>query len=213
MLPHLSHFQAPLRRAAVLTSAVLLSLPAAASLIVSDPVQSNDGWSVTGNGLHFLTACCGTAPTAGSEYMHIQNVGGRVASKTFAGLTLAAGTYTVSFDIGSFNNAPFAEFTAGLTAGGDLLSPLSASTPTPARSTVRTWTLSYEILFGAADLGESLGFKLTAPNSGISRNASFDNLKIDFVAATQPSQVPEPATLALVGLALAGLGLASRRKA
>lgn len=39
---------------------------------ITDPVEDNDGWVVIGNPLHFLSACCGTSPTAGTTYLHIQ---------------------------------------------------------------------------------------------------------------------------------------------
>jgi hypothetical protein len=95
---------------ATLAAGLLAAGAAQAALIVSDAVESNGGWTVTGNGLHFLGACCGISPTAGSEYLHIQNIGGRDASKNFSGSLLQAGTYTVTFDIGNFNNADFALF-------------------------------------------------------------------------------------------------------
>lgn len=209
---HFSHVPA-LFRAIGLAAAVVVSLPASAALIVNDPVESGGGWNVSGNGTHFLLACCGTAPTAGTQYMHIQNIGGRVASKTFSGLSLAAGTYAVSFDMGSFNNAPFAELSSiGLTAGGTLLASSASTTPTPAQSQVLTWTLNYVVSSQDAALGQSLGFSLLAPNSGANRNASFDNLRIDFVAAPT-SGLPEPGMLAMVGLALAAAAVARRRPA
>lgn len=196
-----------------LAAAVMASLPASAALIVNDPVQSNDGWNVSGNTLHFLGACCGTAPTAGTEYLHIQNFGGRVASKTFSGLNLAAGTYVVTFDMGSFNNQPFSILSGiGLTAGGGLLLASAATVPTPAQGQVLTWTVSYEVTLQHVALGQSLGFSLEAPDTGAERNASFDNLRIDFVAAPTPG-VPEPGMLAMVGLALAAAAAARRRPA
>lgn len=189
----------------------LLTVGAAqAALIVSDPVQDNGGWAVQGNGLHFLAACCGTSPTAGNQYMHIQNSGGRDASKSFSGHLLQAGTYTVTFDIGNFGNAPFAFISQiGLTAGGNWLASTSASNPTPADPGIATWTEVYTIAAADNLIGQTLGFRLLAPNDGNNRNASFDNLKIDFVAA--PVNVPEPMSLALAALALCGLGVQRRQ--
>jgi PEP-CTERM motif len=180
-----------------------------ASPLLSDAVEPNSGWVITGNALHFLSACCGIAPTAGSQFMHLQNIGGRLATQSFVGFTLQAGHYDVTFDIGNFSNAPFVAFDAiGMTAGGTLLSAAASSTATPADSTVGTWTLSYDIAAGHAAIGQVLGFRLSTPNSGVDANGSFDNLKIDFVAA---AGVPEPATLMLVAVA-ALAGGASRRR-
>lgn len=66
--------------------------------------------------LSFLTGTvAGITPTAGSDMLHIQNLGGREATKSFSGLTLAVGIYTVTFDIGNFNNEPFATFNISFT--------------------------------------------------------------------------------------------------
>ena len=94
--------------AAVLLGIGLMAAGETQAFVIIDPVEDNDGWVVTGNTLHFIPACCGTSPTAGLTYLHIQNlgipIGGRDASKSFPGNTLVAGGYTVTFDIGDFKS-------------------------------------------------------------------------------------------------------------
>ncbi len=68
--------------------------------------------------------------------MHFNNAGGGNGTNfiTFAGTPLAVGDYTVTIDVGNFNNAPFPTFDRvldiGMTAGGTLLTPTSSNTPT-----------------------------------------------------------------------------------
>ena len=193
------------------TLSLLVSLSlldqAHSAIIVSDPVKVNDGWSLTGNPFEFLTAQSGISPTAGSSFMHIQNAGGREGTKAFTGLAIAPGTYVVTFDIGNFNNRPFAvinDFLTGVTAGGVVLTPVSSASPTPPDGGILAWTRTYNIGDSDPSVGATLGFRVSAPNTGLDQNASFDNLLISY-------SVPEPSTLALLSLGASWMIFRRRR--
>jgi hypothetical protein len=59
--------------------------------------------------------------------------------------------------------------------------------------------------FGIGNEGGGLGVRI---GSGLSDNFAFHVFAVKAIS----NEVPEPATLAMVGLGLAGLGLARRRK-
>ena len=195
---------------AILSSLLGLTLAnfASAGVIVSDPVENNGTWTVTGNPTPFLTGTvAGISPTAETDVIHVQNVGGRLATKSFTGITLAPGTYTISFDIGNYNNAPFANFDislTGLTVNGTVLTPSASSSATPASGAILSWTRTYNITPVDANLGATVGFQLSAPNTGATQNASFDNLVIAYV--------PEPTTGFLLGTGAIFLGAIALRR-
>jgi hypothetical protein len=191
---------------------LIIALMAAGDLeavvIVTDPVEDDGSWTVTGNSLHFLGVTAGISPTAGSVLMHLQNVGGREGTKSFTGNIVAAGSYTVTIDIGNFNNSPFADFNlalTGLTANGTVLTPTTSDSTVPPDGGILTWTRTYDI--GPADpsIGDTLGFRISLPNSGVNQNASFDNLTVSYV-------VPEPSTAAFLFAGLSGLVLGRHRQ-
>ncbi len=97
-----------------------------------------------------------------------------------------------------------------MTASGALLTPVSTTNPIPAQGSWNTWVFEYFIPTGDAIIGTTLGFIIDIATNGIHQNIAFDNLRIDYQTAT--SAVPEPSSLALLGLGLLGFGVASLRK-
>jgi hypothetical protein len=183
-----------------------------ATLITSSIMDDNGEWTVQNSqGLSFLTAVAGIAPTAGTETMHFNNLlpGGANGTNTLVfspAVLLGVGTYVASIDVGNYNNAPFADIgPIGMTASSLLLTPTSLYNPTPASGAIETWLFTYVITAGDPNLNAPLGFSINVPYNGQNKNASFDNLII--------SQVPAPATLALLGLGLAAFGWSQRKRA
>lgn len=199
-----------------LTVAVFLALfttQSFAAVIESSDIENDGTWTTGSNSLPYLGAIAGITPTAGSVTFHMNNdsIGPNgIHSVTFLSL-LEIGSYKATIDVGNYNNAPFLTIgNIGMTAGGNLLTPVSSLTTTPALGSILTWTFDYSIMAGNPFLGQNIGFEISAPQSATSGNASFDNLQIDFQVA---SAIPVPATFSLMGLGLAGLCFSRKLKA
>jgi len=141
---------------------------------------------------------------------------GDLSQTGLGGLTYLSGnTYTVYLWVGTPNNVPLVSpltpagkvgvitvyFTgAGGAALGD--GAFNATIPNPGTWTLETFTLTP----GAGDFGQSLGFDIhvdsTQPSGGSGNN---DIANFQFA-------VPEPASLLLSGLGIAGLGLLRFRR-
>lgn len=198
----------------ILAIFMILQSAAVAAVIIVDPVEPDDGWTIIGNTNHFVSSK--TVPygkinaTAGDAMIYISNkTGGREATKSFTGSIVQAGIYTVTFDVGNPDNGQnYADFTVGLMAnGGSIITPTTSAEPHPTRGEPAVqWIYTYSITGTSELLGQTLGFRISAPDTGDSKSAIFDNLKIDFVG-----QIPEPATATLV-VAVFSLCLVSCRR-
>jgi len=167
---------------------------ARAGIIASNIMDNNGDWTLEAPlGGEFLLGPrpeFGFVPTAGTDVMHYATSSVAASGTnfiTFAGIPLAVGDYTVTIDVGDFNNAAFCIFDRvsglGMTAGGNLLTPTTTITPTPAPGQILQWSYSYSIAPTDPLLGQNIGFTITVPFTGIIANAAFDNLNIDFTGS------------------------------
>lgn len=71
------------------------------------------------------------------------------------------------------------------------------------------------VTFTAPHAAGALQLAFAYPNTqgGLDESFGLDNILIETDAVPPPPVVPEPASLALLGLGLAGLGIARRRRA
>jgi len=168
---------------------------ARAAIIASNIMDNNGDWTLAKPPaeLFFISGpSAGIVPTAGTDVMHFNSINSADGTNfiTFAGTPFAVGDYTVTIDVGNFSNLPFPTFDPvldiGMTAGGNLLTPTSSNTPTPALGQTLQWTYSYSITPTDPLLGQNIGFTITVPFTGVNGNVAFDNLNIDFSATGVP---------------------------
>ncbi len=119
------------------------------------------------------------------------------------GIADAAGDYSFNWDYSGFH--AYFSVTAFLnTSSGQTLVNAGPNNCCTTPSAGFNYTGSYT--FTGLQAGDTFGFSLGG------RNGDSNNQLNGTLTLTQTSQVPEPGTLALVGLTLAGLAAAGRRK-
>lgn len=135
---------------------------------------------------------------AGSQYELSVFVGDRGPGFVFSG-----------YDIQLFAGATLLA-SVGSTASGGF-----PAGPTPQNGEFVDVDLSYVTTGLESVIGEALRIQISNRFVGGTSETSFDNVRLDFTQGgpQPPTTVSEPATLALLGLSVVGLGYARRRKA
>ncbi len=133
--------------------------------VLYDTVETGN-WSVLGGS--FSTGQDGLTPTNGSSFFNGSNTGttaqNRGIDRLYSGVTLQAGTYTVTFDMGDFTSTAFASGSREIKLMGDTsdngysysdristgIQEVSTTTPVDGWT---TWTYSFTVTSSTLNVG------------------------------------------------------------
>lgn len=208
---------------------------ASADIIVDLSVEPEGTWTSSGrwhhngsgaDGLDGTQYFSGAVVQEGNYATHSNNHTGPTTAQYVENLdvsggahTLQEGTYTIYFAVGNYNNWGFAWTDHNLTFAGLSATAASASsTATPASGGWELWSYTWDVSATDANIGNALSFHIVGTNYTSTPNASLDGVGalsdlgtgflVDFSA---PASVPEPGTMALLGIA-AGLGITGKHR-
>lgn len=181
-----------------LVAAAFIGLASSANaMVMNGGFEAGDftGWSLGGNtGNSAVSGCCNYTGTYGAYFGPTGSVG--TLSQTIS--TMAGASYTIDFWLRNGNSVPPHFFSAAF--DGMTLNTINAAG-------VFQYT-QFSYMATATGTNTLLQFSFQH-DAGL---WNIDDVSVTLVPQTG-TPIPEPGTLALFGLGLAGLGLARRRKA
>jgi hypothetical protein len=171
--------------------------PAVGSTVITGWTVENDTTAWIGTPNPF-----GLTASNGSFFLDLTNY---QAGAPFAGMsqtiaTTPGATYSLSFDLGSSSQWGLPDSITASAAGTSqtFVSPMTG---------VDVWTnASMQFIASSATT------KVLLQGASGFNYIGLDNVAVEFVSGPGPGQIPEPTTLALLGLGLAGLAVSRRRK-